>query len=294
MAWCDSPLVGLDFETTGVDPLSDLPVQVAIVWSDGRGNDATAAWLIDPEREIPEEAQAVHGISTERARSEGRSLTWTAQEIHRQLDTAARENVPVVAMNASFDATIAECLFERAGLPSLSWRLVIDPLVIDRQMDRFRRGKRRLDALCELYGITLEGAHDAGHDAVAAVALARAIGRRWPEAAGFDPEELTVLQRAWHGEWARNFDDWCQRDGRPGLSPGEYRWPVRRDLRPDTGRTTASLRPSVRSAARPRSGQHHVQLELPFSTPTPRAASPAPSPIDERDLVAASRIAVLP
>ncbi len=230
MAWCNSPLVGLDFETTGVDPLSDVPVQAALVWCDGEGAShapVRQVWLVDPERQIPTEAEAVHGISSERARAYGRSLGDTARALHRALDAAEREGVGIVAMNASFDITIAECLFSKAGLPPLSWSGVVDPLVIDRHVDRYRKGKRRLDALCETYGVRLESAHDAGHDAAAAVTLARVIGRTYPEAGLLDLEELTIFEEAWHLEWAREFDDWCLSEGREPLAPGEYLWPVR-------------------------------------------------------------------
>lgn len=228
MAWHDSPLLGLDFETTGVDPLEDLPVQAALVWCDGAGGRRSAVFLVDPGREIPPGAVAVHGISSERARREGRSLEEAAHIVHRELSKAACEGVPLVAMNASFDVTIAECLFARAGLAPLDWRLVIDPLVIDRRVDRYRKGKRRLDALCDTYGVPLERAHDAGADAAAALSLAREIGRRWPEVGRLDPEELTLCQQAWHHAWAEDFHSWCEREGRAGLEPEEYLWPVRR------------------------------------------------------------------
>ncbi len=262
MEWPDSPLVGLDFETTGVDPLSDLPVQVALVWCDGQGGRRHDCFLVDPEREIPEGAYEVHGISTARARAEGRSLEATAHYLHRHLSQAAARRVPVVAMNASFDVTIAECLFARAGLAPLDWRAVIDPLVIDRRIDRYRKGKRRLENLCETYGVSLCSAHDAGQDAAAAVSLARAIGRRWPELAGLEAEELTRLQEGWHKEWAVGFHTWCLEQGRPGLEESDHLWPVRCARRPaqeseartvsmslslERGLTTAS-----RMAVRPR------------------------------------------
>ncbi len=231
MGWPESPLVGLDFETTGVDPLFDLPVQLALVWCDGRGDLRCNSFLVDPEREVPEGAFAVHGISTARARAEGRSLEATAHYLHRHLGRAAAEGIPVVAMNASFDVTIAECLFARAGLPSLEWRAVIDPLVIDRRVDRYRKGKRRLENLCETYGVNLAGAHDAAHDAAAALHLARRIGRAWPEVAVIEPEELTRLQSGWHREWAVDFHAWCLREGREGLSENDYLWPARCPLR---------------------------------------------------------------
>ena len=225
--WYEGPLVGLDFETTGIDPLTDVPVQAALVWCDGRGGRRTAAWFVDPGREIPEAAIAVHGISTERARREGASLEHTARRLHRELTRAEREAVPVVAMNASFDVTIASTLFAGVGLAQPAFGLVIDPLVIDRKLDGEREGKRHLDALCNHYGISFEGGHDAARDAYAAVLLAREIGRQWPEAGHADPEELTVLQRVWHDEWARERDRCRRREGKPGLDASEHLWPVR-------------------------------------------------------------------
>ncbi len=230
--WYDGPLVGLDFETTGVDPSSDLPVQVALVAFDGRRWGERSVFIVDPGREVPEAAVAVHGISTARARREGLSLDETARRVHRGLKRAVNEAIPLVAMNASFDVTIAAVLFERAGLSPLCFDRVIDPLVIDRRVDPRRAGKRRLDALCAHYGVLLEGAHDAGQDAAAAVALAREIGRRFPEAGGLDPLRLTALQAGWHREWAVDFHAWCLSEGRPGLAPEEYLWPVRLGPRP--------------------------------------------------------------
>ncbi|HLI43195.1 MAG TPA: exonuclease domain-containing protein [Acidimicrobiales bacterium] len=226
-SWFDGPLVGLDFETTGTDPLHDVPVQVALVWCDGRGGGRTASWLVDPGCDVPDGAVAIHGISGELARAEGWPLDLTAVRVRRELEKAAREAVPIVAMNASFDVTIAAALFARAGLPPMDWDLVIDPLVIDRYVDPERPGKRRLDALCEHYGIALNRAHDAGVDAAAAVALAREIGRRWPEAGRLDPGHLTELQRTWHRSWAESFDEYCRSEGRPPLDPDDYLWPVR-------------------------------------------------------------------
>lgn len=258
MAWPDSPLIGLDFETTGVDPLSDLPVQVALVWCDGGGELRTASWLVDPGREVPEGAVAVHGITTERVREEGLTLAETARRVHRELEKAALEDVPVVAMNASFDVTIASRLFFAERLSPLSWQLVVDPLVLDRHLDRYRKGKRRLDALCAHYGVRLESAHDAGHDAAAAVALARELGRRFPDAGELEVGELTRLQCGWHREWASGFDDWCRRQGRSGLAEEEFDWPVRGAGRPvdqptsesSTTSTSASLERGLTTAMR--------------------------------------------
>jgi DNA polymerase-3 subunit epsilon len=232
MAWRDGPLLGFDLETTGIDTRLDLPVQVALVWTVPMRVVKVDSWIVDPGRDIPDAAIAIHGITTERARAEGCSLADAACHIHAALRRAAAGGVPIVAMNASFDVTIAEGLFARFRLPSLAWHSLLDPLVMDRHVDRYRPGKRRLDALCEHYRVRLQNAHDAGADAEAAVALARRIGSRYPECGDLSPEELTGLQAGWHEEWAASYDAWCMGQGFEGLEPAEFSWPFRREAQP--------------------------------------------------------------
>ena len=94
-------------------------------------------------------------------------------------------------MNASFDVTIAAMLFRSFGLEPIEWRALVDPLVIDRKVDCFRSGKRRLEVLCETYGVAIGSPHDAGSDADATLALARTIAYRYPEIARYEIGELT-------------------------------------------------------------------------------------------------------
>ncbi|HLN06775.1 MAG TPA: exonuclease domain-containing protein [Acidimicrobiales bacterium] len=228
MTWNEGPLLGFDLETTGVDPCSDLPVQVALVRWDPRGSGYRAVFIVDPGCEIPPAAEAIHGISTTRARREGCPLGEAAAIVHWALRKAQADRVPVVAMNASFDVTIAAMLFENFGLEPLVWSAVVDPLVIDRKVDRYRCGKRRLDALCWTYGVALGSPHDAGNDAEATLRLARAIARRYPEIANCEIGDLTRLQADWHRSWALGYDSWCRENGRPGLGPEEFGWPLRK------------------------------------------------------------------
>lgn len=232
MAWCDGPLLGFDLETTGIDTASDLPVQVALVWTTADRVAQADTWLVDPGRDIPAEAIAIHGITSERARREGRPLSEAALRIHSAVRRAAAQGVPVVAMNANFDVTIAEGLFSTFGLPALAWHCLLDPLVMDRHVDGERTGKRRLDALCDHYRVRLYQAHDAGSDAEAAVALARCIGRRYGECGLLDPEVLTLAQATWHERWASDYDACCRAEGLPGLEPEEFSWPCRRPALP--------------------------------------------------------------
>src|SRR5699024_12455971 len=72
-SWIDAPVLGFDTEPTGTNVAADRIVTVALVHSvgPGRENETVATWLIDPEMDIPEPAQRVHGISTEHARAHG-------------------------------------------------------------------------------------------------------------------------------------------------------------------------------------------------------------------------------
>jgi DNA polymerase-3 subunit epsilon len=228
MGWHEGALLGFDLETTGIDPCSDLPVQVALVLAEPGRLLSSDVFIVDPGREIPPGAEAIHGISTERARREGRSLAEAAHTLRSALQDAEDRGVPVVAMNASFDLTIAAALFDAFSHAPASWSMVVDPLVIDRKVDQYRSGKRRLDALCVTYGIELHNAHDAGGDAEATIELARVIGKRFPEIGALDARELTVLEVQWHREWATSYDAWRRESGKPGLSPEEFAWPLRR------------------------------------------------------------------
>ena len=71
MSWRDGELLGLDLETTGTDPTTALPIAFALVWFGGGEVLKRRYGLIDPGVEIPAEATAVHGISTETAQVQG-------------------------------------------------------------------------------------------------------------------------------------------------------------------------------------------------------------------------------
>ena len=230
MTWNEGPLLGFDLETTGVNPRSDLPVQVALIRREPYGTGYRNVFIVDPGCEVPPGAEAIHGISTHKARREGCPLGEATAIVHAALRKAQAEHVPVVAMNASFDITIAAMLFRSFGLEPIEWRALVDPLVIDRKVDGFRSGKRRLDALCEIYHVVLGSPHDAGSDADATLSLARTIAWQYPEIAKYEIGELTKLQADWHLTWALEYDSWRRENGEAGLAPEEFCWPLREVL----------------------------------------------------------------
>src|SRR5690606_36369725 len=126
----------------------------------------------------------VHGITTEQAQREGRHAAEVVAEITEALRALFAQGVPVVAYNASYDFSLLtyECL--RHGITPLEAPApIIDPLVIDKAVDRYRKGKRTLEVVAEHYKVRLDGAHEASADAIAAGRVAQAIARTFPLAA---------------------------------------------------------------------------------------------------------------
>ncbi|MBE9403799.1 exonuclease domain-containing protein [Brachybacterium sp. p3-SID1565] len=222
-SWTQRPLLGFDTETTGTDVGRDRIVTVALVHSvaPGRLGETVATWLIDPEMEIPEGAQKVHGISTEHARMHGMKSAEALDEVATMLADALALDVPIVAFNGSFDLAILENELRRLGLPTLTDRVghviapVIDPLVVDRGVDRYRKGKRTLTDLLAHYGIQQDGRlHTADVDVSATLDVLRAIVAAHPQVGVSSLEDLHQQQISWHRSWAENFNEFLRKKGR--------------------------------------------------------------------------------
>ncbi|MEC4019215.1 3'-5' exonuclease [Streptomyces sp. H27-D2] len=232
MGWHQELLIGFDLETTGTDPSASRIVTAAVLEVKEGVPIGRREWLADPGVPIPDEAAAIHGVTTERAAAEGRPAAEVVEEIARVLVGYWQTGVPVVAYNAAFDLTMLAAELRRYGLASLSERLggevgpVLDPYTIDRAVDRYRKGKRTLEATCAVYGVALDGAHEAGADALAAVRVACAVAERYEQVGGADLWELHRSQIGWYADWAAGYQQWLRKKGTPDAIV-EARWPLR-------------------------------------------------------------------
>lgn len=230
MSWIDRVAV-FDLETTGVDPATARIVTAFLGIIDGEGElERGTDWLADPGIEIPEQAAQVHGITTEVARAEGRPAAEVVAAVRAGIDWVARNGVPLVVFNAPYDLTLLAAECRRHGLePVTVGEQVIDPLVIDRAVDKFRKGKRTLVDASGVYGVELMDAHTAGDDAVAAGRVAQAIARAHPDEVGTVAlDELHRKQVAWHDAQAADFEDYMRRQRDPDFT-ADRGWPVRGD-----------------------------------------------------------------
>ena len=89
--------------------------------------------------------------------------------------------MPVIAFNASYDFTVLAAESARYGVPQLSRFPVLDPYIMNKQVDRYRKGKRTLTALCEEYGVNLDNAHTSAADALATLRMLDAMAGKFPK-----------------------------------------------------------------------------------------------------------------
>ncbi|WP_422070689.1 exonuclease domain-containing protein [Streptomyces hoynatensis] len=199
--WAGEPLAGFDLETTGTDVERDRVVSGAwVLLGPGGRLLARRSWLLDPGVPVPEAATAVHGLDTAHVRRHGGEARAGIEEMTAHLAASLAAGTPLVVMNAKYDLTLLDRECRRHGLATLTARLggppapVVDPLVLDRHADHYRRGKRNLGVLCALYGVALDRPHEAGADAVAAAGVARRMGGRHPALGALTAPELHALQ----------------------------------------------------------------------------------------------------
>lgn len=229
-AWHRGSFFVFDTETTGVSVDFDRIVTATIARiTPGQPVDAST-WLINPGMPIPKAASDVHGVTDERARADGRPASEVIPLIAERLEWAATQGLPVVAFNASFDFTILdrECRRLETGRNELACPepIVVDPFVLDKHLDPYRRGKRTLTATCAHYRVALDGAHDATEDALAAGRVAWRMAELWPKELQIPLDDLHTQQAMWRHDWAEQFQTYLRtKKGEPGaVVNGE--WPV--------------------------------------------------------------------
>ncbi|MFE5409857.1 exonuclease domain-containing protein [Microbacterium sp. NPDC056569] len=224
-------MVGVfDLETTGIDVTADRIVTAHVGLLDASGRVIRARdWLADPGVEIPEGASAIHGISTAHAQADGRPAGEVVAEVVAAVRALLDAGIPVVAYNAPFDFSLLKYESMRHGVtPIEDPSPVIDPLVVDKAYDRWRKGKRTLEVVAAHYAVRLDAAHEASADAVAAGRVAQALAERFAPWLPETVHELHTRQIGWARAQAESLTEYFVRIGR--IDPDERldgRWPIR-------------------------------------------------------------------
>ena len=148
----------LDTETTGLDPLrGDRLVEIGCVEIFNRmPTGQTFHRYFNPERDMPAEAFAVHGLSSDFLATK----PLFAEAVEDFL--AFVGDAPLVIHNASFDISFINAELERAGRPVIPRERLVDTLLLARR--KHPGVSNRLDDLCSRYAI--DNSHRTKHGAL--------------------------------------------------------------------------------------------------------------------------------
>jgi DNA polymerase-3 subunit epsilon len=245
-AWWRGPLAGLDFESTAPDPVVARAVTASLVidvpLSEGP---VTHNWLVAVDEPIPHEATygdgdkfSGHGVTTEHSQAEGEPLAKVITEISGMLAAVWEDQIPLVIYNAPYDLTLLNEERRRCGMNLLRFHgkttPILDPLILDRTWDKYRKGSRKLGAVCAFYGVELTAAHTSAADTLASIQVARCLGRTYPQKASGPLWQLYRDQQTWFALWAANYEMYVRRLKRQADEPLEAiaavsiprEWPV--------------------------------------------------------------------
>ncbi|WP_145941516.1 3'-5' exonuclease [Corynebacterium glyciniphilum] len=215
-------LLSFDLETTGTDPLTARIVTSALISIKGRQRD-DLEMLADPGIPIPEGAAKVHGISTEYAKEHGRPHDEVLAETIGRIRAGWRDGATLIVYNAAYDLTVLRSLDPTFTVDGP----VVDPLVIDKAKDPYRKGKRQLEPVCAHWGVTLDNAHEATADALAAARVAWKLARAYPELTEVSADELMLNQATWHYESQSGLKKYFEEKGQTDRAATvNTSWPV--------------------------------------------------------------------
>ena len=139
----------LDTETTGLSPRDGHRIVEigAVELINHMPSGQTFHVYLDPQRDMPREAEAVHGLSS--AFLKGKPLFGDKAE---EFLTFIADSTLVIH-NASFDMTFINAELKAVGKPPIAMTQVVDTLAIAKQ--KFPMASNSLDALCKRFGIDL-------------------------------------------------------------------------------------------------------------------------------------------
>jgi DNA polymerase-3 subunit epsilon len=188
----------LDTETTGLDPKSDRIVEIGCVelYNHIRTGQTYHVYL-NPERDMPDEAFRVHGLS---------GAFLADKPVFLDVVDALLDHLGdarLIAHNAEFDIAFLNAELARPGRPLIGMERVIDTLALARR--RHPGQPNSLDALCARYGIdsSKRAKHGALVDAeILAEVYAELIGGR-QTSFGLISAESAAMQKRFRGAWQR-------------------------------------------------------------------------------------------
>ena len=279
----ERPLVVIDLEATGSNPLTDRIVQIAITMYRADKDPIEWVQVINPEMTIPAETIAVHRITNEMA-AEAPTLRSMAAELARK----ALTNVDFSGHNVTFDLRLLRAEMQRCSVP-WDWEkngsLIVDTLRIYQIVD-----PRTLTAAYQRFcKKPLEGAHDAGVDVRATTEVLMAqleefpnIPRTVPELAAYCfPRRADSIDRGGKIVWKNGVA--CIGFGKYGgqslevlskTNKGYLNWILKSDFPPDMKKIITNALAGIYPQSPDSGGSHEPSREPDAEPAEETAASP--------------------
>jgi DNA polymerase-3 subunit epsilon len=232
MTWTDGPMVGFDCETTGVDTERDLILSASVINIPRTAPPAeTTEYLLHPGLTDPPGGYEIHKISLQFLKENGADPAETLEALCQVLSIMVDEHTPLVGMNVPFDLTMLDRNCRLYGVAPLTDRcqiFALDAFVLDKAVDPYRKGSRKLEALANQYRIPWDAAsaHGSAYDAFAAARVVWRIGRLYPALGSLTVPQLHQLQVEWKQKQDASFAEYLRKNQKP-TEGVDGRWPIR-------------------------------------------------------------------
>jgi DNA polymerase-3 subunit epsilon len=189
------PIVFFDLETTGVNPVADRIVEIALIKIHPDGLRETQVRRLNPGMPIPAESSAIHGIHDEDVK-DSPEFRQIAHDLHNWLKGCDFGGYN----SARFDLPVLVEEFFRAGIP-VDFSKTRN---VDVQRIFYKMQPRNLSAAYQLFcGKTLENAHNAEQDILATIEVLEAqldhykdLSKEVDELCDFIDDEDTLVDYA--------------------------------------------------------------------------------------------------
>ena len=181
------PIVFFDLETTGVNAIHDRIVEISYIKVFPDGNEESKTLRINPERHIPEQSSAIHGIYDEDVKD-----CPTFKQVARNI-AAIFVNSDIAGFNSNyFDVPMLVEEMLRAGIDFD----ITKCRLIDVQNIYHKLEQRTLSAAYKFYcGKNLEDAHSAQADTRATYEVLKAQLDKYPDKLNNDVQFLSSFSK---------------------------------------------------------------------------------------------------
>ena len=181
------PIVFFDLETTGVNAIHDRIVEISYIKVFPDGNEESKTLRINPERHIPEQSSAIHGIYDEDVKD-----CPTFKQVARDI-AAIFVNSDIAGFNSNyFDVPMLVEEMLRAGIDFD----ITKCRLIDVQNIYHKLEQRTLSAAYKFYcGKNLEDAHSAQADTRATYEVLKAQLDKYPDKLNNDVQFLSSFSK---------------------------------------------------------------------------------------------------